>query len=262
MKILAMTVCTVDTYPQHNLELLGGNSLNFATQCKRSGMEHVAMLGAVGTDENSTRVINHLSQLDIDISHLHRVEGKTATNDLYITDTGERYSPDGSWDGGVYQTFRPSTEDWAFAQSYDIVAIPALDPNFEETLTRLKKPNIVVDFLHLRDTESVEQAMHHVGVAFFGGDAELVKKLKPVANRYLNRPVVVTLGAEGSVCLYYGKSYFQEAIPVDNVVDTTGCGDAYQAAFTISWYQNKNVKQAMEAGAMAAAKALTHFGGV
>ena len=43
MKIVAMTVCTVDGYPDQGIECVGGNSLNFATQCQRSGVEHVSL---------------------------------------------------------------------------------------------------------------------------------------------------------------------------------------------------------------------------
>ncbi len=261
MKILAMTVCTVDTYPQHNLERLGGNSLNFAAQSKRSRVEHVAILGAVGSDKNGTHVISKLSALGIDTNHLYQVEGKTANNKLYVTEKGERYAHDEDWDGGVYETFRPSEADWAFAQTHDIIAIPILDPNLNEALRRLKNCHLVVDGLHVKDVPLVEKVLPHIDVLFSGTDTEFVEVLKPVSQR-VDKPLVVTLGAGGSVCLYQGESYFQPALPADNVVDTTGCGDAYQAAFTLDWFQHKNISQAMLAGAAAAAKVLANYGGV
>jgi fructoselysine 6-kinase len=261
MRVLAMTVCTVDTYPQYDLERLGGNSLNFAVQAKCSGIEHVAMLGAVGTDDNGTRVINTLSSLGVDTSHLYQVEGTTANNKLYVTKEGERYAHDEDWDGGVYQAFRPTEVDWAFAQTHNIVAIPILDPNLDEALNRLKGCHIVIDGLHLKDVALVEKILPHIDVLFSGTDAEFVETLQPVSQR-VDKPLVVTLGAEGSLCLYRGESFFQPVLAVDRVVDTTGCGDAYQAAFTLDWFQHKNISQAMLAGAEAATEVLTHYGGV
>jgi sugar/nucleoside kinase (ribokinase family) len=52
-----------------------------------------------------------------------------------------------------------------------------------------------------------------------------------------------------------------KAVPVEHVVDTTGCGDAYQAAFTVAWFKNKDIQAAMEAGSMAASDVLSHLGG-
>ncbi|HNT75712.1 MAG TPA: carbohydrate kinase family protein, partial [Anaerolineae bacterium] len=49
---------------------------------------------------------------------------------------------------------------------------------------------------------------------------------------------------------------------VAEVVDTTGCGDAFQAAFFVSWFQRHDMVQALRMGAEAAAQTLTHFGGV
>jgi sugar/nucleoside kinase (ribokinase family) len=45
-------------------------------------------------------------------------------------------------------------------------------------------------------------------------------------------------------------------------VDTTGCGDSYQAAFTVSWRREHNISEAMQKGASAAAETLKHMGGV
>jgi fructoselysine 6-kinase len=119
----------------------------------------------------------------------------------------------------------------------------------------------VIDGLHVKDVALVEKVLPHIDVLFSGTDAEFVETLKPISQR-VDKPLVVTLGAEGSVCLYRGESFVQPALPVDKVVDTTGCGDAYQAAFTLDWFQHKNIPQAMQAGAMAAGKVLAHYGGV
>lgn len=70
------------------------------------------------------------------------------------------------------------------------------------------------------------------------------------------------LNAEGSLALDGNGERFQPAQPVDEVIDTTGYGDAYQAAFSLSWFADGNLERAMEKGTAAAAKVLSRFGGV
>ena len=101
MKIAAMTVCCVDIYPQQNILRVGGESLNFATQCRRSGVEEVSVIGCVGTDRYGAMVIDHLKGMGIDTSHLYARGEPTATNRIYITETGERtFRPD-SWQNSL-----------------------------------------------------------------------------------------------------------------------------------------------------------------
>jgi fructoselysine 6-kinase len=73
---------------------------------------------------------------------------------------------------------------------------------------------------------------------------------------------VSTLGAEGSVALFKNKRYYQKAIEVDKIIDTTGCGDAFQAAFSIEWLKTKDIEKSLKEGSIAASKVLNFVGGV
>ena len=261
MKIVAMTVCTVDGYPDQDVECVGGNSLNFATQCRRSGAEHVSLVGGVGMDDNGTVVLDHLQGEGINVSHVHRLDGATATNKLYVTEDGERFQVPDSWRGGVYETFRLSDDDWDFVNRHDIVATTCVDPNFAQALERVDAGRgFVVDFMHIRDYDTMVTNAGRINIIFMNGDREIVARVKPIAEQG-QALVVVTMDAAGSVALRGGETFSQPALPVERVVDTTGCGDAYQAAFTVSWFRRGDVQQAMAAGAEAASHVLTHFGG-
>jgi sugar/nucleoside kinase (ribokinase family) len=261
MKIVAMTVCTVDGYPDQGVECVGGNSLNFATQCRRSGVEHVSLVGGVGTDDYGTVVLDHLRGEGIDISHVHRQEGATATNKLYVTEDGERFQVLDSWRGGVYETFRLSDDDWDFVNRHDIVATTCVDPNFAQALKRVDAGRgFVVDFMHIRDYDAMVTNAGRISIIFMNGDREIVARVKPTAEQG-PALIVVTMDAAGSIALQGEETFFQPALPVAHVVDTTGCGDAYQAAFTVSWFRAGDVQRAMAAGAGAASRVLTHFGG-
>jgi sugar/nucleoside kinase (ribokinase family) len=261
MKIVAMTVCTVDGYPYQGIECVGGNSLNFATQCRRSGVEHVSLVGGIGTDDYGTVVLDHLQGEGIDVSHVHRLDGATATNKLYVTEDGERFEVPDSWRGGVYEAFRLSDDDWDFVNQHDIVATTCIDPNFAQALERVDAGRgFVIDFMHIRDYGAMGANAGRISIIFLNGDREIVARVKPIAEQE-QALVVVTMDAAGSIALRGRETFFQSAQPVARVVDTTGCGDAYQAAFTVSWFQEGDVQQAMAAGAEAASLVLTHFGG-
>ncbi|MCB0080515.1 MAG: hypothetical protein KDE47_06280, partial [Caldilineaceae bacterium] len=74
--------------------------------------------------------------------------------------------------------------------------------------------------------------------------------------------LVVTLGTGGSVALTAPDHIVQPALAVAKPVDSTGCGDAFQAAFTTSYFRDGDVAAALARGAGQAAQVLQHFGAV
>jgi sugar/nucleoside kinase (ribokinase family) len=46
------------------------------------------------------------------------------------------------------------------------------------------------------------------------------------------------------------------------VVDTTGCGDAFQAGFSAEYYLTRDIKKSLAAGAALGRKAALNYGGV
>ena len=82
------------------------------------------------------------------MSHIYQIEGNSASNKIYISESGDRYFLPDSWEGGVFQTFRLSAQDWQFAKTFDIVATSFPDPNFSMIIQQLSDHcKIVVDFL-------------------------------------------------------------------------------------------------------------------
>jgi fructoselysine 6-kinase len=251
----------MDLYIDQGLEFVGGNALNVATQCRRSGVDRVAVVGAVGGDAYAEPILAHLRAEAIDISHIYHLDGATATHKLYLTD-GDRQDPPDAWQGGVFDVFRPSDADWDFVNTFDVAAIGAGDPNFAAAVTRLTPHvKLVADFLDTRDFDLLERHIDRINVAVMSARREDVERARALSAAH---PILIliTLGAEGSVALWQGAAYAQPALPVATVVDTTGCGDAFQGAFIVSWFQDQDIGKALHAGAKAAAHTLTHFGGV
>ena len=72
--------------------------------------------------------------------------------------------------------------------------------------------------------------------------------------------VALTRGAKGSVVLAGDEIYIVSAKPVDQLVDTTGAGDAYAAGFFLGMSQNKDLARCAHFGNIAAAEVIQHIG--
>lgn len=52
-----------------------------------------------------------------------------------------------------------------------------------------------------------------------------------------------------------------QAVEVDTIIDTTGCGDSYHAGFVCSYMLENDIEKAMNVGSEIAAENLKHYGG-
>jgi fructoselysine 6-kinase len=261
MSVLAMTVACADVYVNQGCTCVGGNALNWLTRCRKLGVERCAFLGAVGDDEAGRAAARHLAGAGVDVSRLHVLPGRTASNRIHLGEDGERrFQPD-SWESGVYGDFRLSEEDWRFAQGFDVWAMASVDPNFPALLERRTQgQTVAIDYLDTGDLAGMARALDRLDLVFASGDEQLAAGMRALA-RQSGKLLVTTLGPAGSVAFHGEAVLRQPALPVEKVVDTTGCGDAFQAAFTLSWVAARRLDRALAAGAAAAQDVLGRVGG-
>lgn len=72
--------------------------------------------------------------------------------------------------------------------------------------------------------------------------------------------LVLTRGAAGAAACRGGERVDIPAAPVANVVDTTGAGDLFAAGFVAGLCRGRPLRGCLEAGALAAAEVISHFG--
>jgi len=72
--------------------------------------------------------------------------------------------------------------------------------------------------------------------------------------------LIVTRGAAGAIAIEGGKRVEIPAAPVERVVDTTGAGDLFAAGFIAARCRGHGVERCLEAGSLAAAEVISHFG--
>jgi fructoselysine 6-kinase len=261
--LLALTPCCVDHYPQIGKSYMGGNSLNVASMWyKLEPYATISVITCLGNDPNGKMILDFFKKTTIDISRVYIREGMTASNKLRVDEHGERFGIEGAWQGGVYETFQLSDSDWDWVARQDIVAMPANNPNFG-TMIKKKHPRqmLSVDYLDIENNIPFAETVAFTDIAFITARTGLLPKYKELAFK-LKKLIVVTLGAQGSYAYFNGESYYQPALSAPEVIDTTGCGDAYQAAFALTYYKTQDIQKSMRDGAHAAFQILQAWGGV
>ena len=106
----------------------------------------------------------------------------------------------------------------------------------------------MVDILFANEDEAKLLA----GAADLGG---AVARLAPKVGT-----LIVTRGPAGAIALERGRRSEIPAAPVEKVVDTTGAGDLFAAGFLAARCRARPLERCLEAGALAAAEVISHFG--
>jgi len=269
VRVVAVGECTEDRYVDLGVEKTGGTSLNFAVHARACGADSVALVSCTGTDAAAAATRRLLARADVDATHVHVLPGETASQAIRIDEGGERVFPPGGYAPGVLADFRLGAADLAFVARFDVVA-----GTYFRQVAHLFGPAMaaaapgavrVADFLDGQDLgpgfSGLEAWLAALDLAFVSGPEEHVEGLlrRSMHTRTL---LVVTHGAGGSSALVGGRRIHQPAVPVpaEARVDTTGCGDAFQAAFTVSYVRDRNVPAALRAGAERAALVIRHLG--
>lgn len=264
MRLVSVGEVTLDHYLSQAQVSVGGISLNFAIHAKRAGVQNVSLISRVG-HEDAQIVLDTLKQESIDTTFVQVLEGKTASIEIDVLADGDRVFPEGGYRANVLENFRLSHEELRFIQKQDILVTyytGRTNSHFQQLRNLSFSGKRVADFgdwaRRKHDLELLLESLEHIDLVFISGNEEAVEALSPYSSK--NRLIIVTLGAAGSVALVAGKLMRQEAQKVKAVVDTTGCGDAFQAAFTVHYFQTGNIRGALAKGALQAARVLKHYG--
>lgn len=71
---------------------------------------------------------------------------------------------------------------------------------------------------------------------------------------------IVTHGAAGASATRGGERVMVPAVPIAEVVDTTGAGDLFAAGFLAAYARGQGLEKSLETGAICAAEVITHYG--
>ena len=74
----------------------------------------------------------------------------------------------------------------------------------------------------------MERFAPHVDFFMISGSEELLPRFKELSNKY-RCLFNVSLAERGSVTYFNGQEFKVQAVKVESIIDTTGCGDSYHA---------------------------------
>ena len=267
MKIVSIGEIVIDIYKHQGLNFIGGIGLNFAVNAKRSGAEKVSMVSCVGDGIMGSWALETLSNEKIDISQVSIRRGKTAKCVVEVMENADRFFPSGGYEANVLGQLDITNPIKNFISMHDTI-FTHYDGTYKNSMlskiTNLRSDynKFVVDFGDYSDKMILNippKIFNRIDLAFFSGNKDTIELMVSIAKKN-NLLIVVTMGSDGSCAITKSKLYFQPAVIVSNKIDSTGCGDAYQAAFTNHYFRKKNISGALYQGAKQAAKVLKHYG--
>lgn len=262
-QILCMPTLCADIFDATGEILPGGEALNFACIACRYSHADVSLLGAIGEDEPGKAILRAIDARPIDRAMVHVIPGgATATHRIYHTPEGDRYFKPDSWQGGVFATYRLTEDDFRAMNASDVVFCTYYSPNFREILECRKAGGfkLAVDFDIDRDFDRMEETLPWVDFFLISGDDGVLPIAQAWSEKY-GALFNVTLAERGSVTFHHGAEYRVQAVPVSEVIDTTGCGDSYHAGFVCRYLLDGDITAAMHEGSRVASETLGHMGG-
>jgi len=229
----------------------GGNAFNVAVQLARAGLA-VRYFGAVGTDAPAAIIRSGLEVNGISTGDLTVLDGPTAVTEISVSADGDRTFD--REDFGVTAEYFPTEAELNRIAGAGWVHIGMLPE-----ATRLRKA--LAGRVTVSQDCAVASGLSDLDVAFLSagesGDAREIAAGTAASGVGV---VVVTRGAEGSVCLSGDRWYEQAALPAD-VVDTTGAGDSFIAGFIAARLSRESLPEALATGARFAAATCAYRSG-
>ena len=238
----------------HNLSLLGTN---------------VRMLTAYGDDLNGERVAASCSSLGIDLSHALQIAGGTTSTYLYLT------GPDGEMalavsDMEICKQISPQylAANLSLLQNAQVVVADAnIPPESLQYLAENCTAPLFIDPVSTTKAEKLRPILSRIHTLKPNKlEAELLsgirirtsEDLESAAAKLLDLGVhrlFISLGSEGVYAAMGNQRVRHPNLP-GNMVNTTGCGDAFMAAIVWAYLEGMDLSATARAGLAAGSIAM------
>ena len=241
----------------------GGKGLNQSIALARAGAP-VFHAGLVGEDGDF--LVDLARESGVDCRYLERRPGRTGHAIIQVEDSGQNailicgganQLVDEPMIRRVLADFGPG--DLLLAQN-EMSGLPLiLSLASERGMTVALNPSPCGD-LPEADLSMVDWLiLNEVEGAALSGETEIAAMPDALRRRYPRANILLTLGAEGAVCLTGEERHFQPAIPV-KTVDTTAAGDTFTGYFLAAVTGGQTIPEALLLAARAAAMAVSQPG--
>ena len=243
----------IDRYLPLGLATVGGNAVNVAVQLSRRG-RRTAYFGAIGNDGDGKWVAARLADNSVVLNHLRVAAGPTAFTNLDMNAAGDRIIAEE--DFGVCRGYRPDAAEVDALRQARHIHLGWLDDG------GILKRQLTAARLSVSQDLAVNPGADLLAIAFAsaGPSRKRAQELLQQAHGQGAALAVVTMGALGSIASN-GTDIAEAGIVEVGVVDTTGAGDTFIAAFIDAHLRGAGLGDCLAAGRDAAAATCLHLGG-
>jgi len=242
--------------------LPGGKGANQAVAASRLGAK-VYMIGCIGNDYFGQQILNNFKKENVNVDHV-KVLNDVSSGTAHITVVDEDNSIIVVQGANVFVTPEIVKEAIKVIQNSDMVLIQQEIP--EETVEYVsevcKKENIPL-ILNPAPARIVSEKVLSNATYLTPNEHEFSVLLKGLTreeafNKFPNK-LIITEGEKG-VRYYNGQEEVVVPTFKVDVVDTTGAGDTFNAAFAVAISEGKGLEEALRFANRAASLSVTKLG--
>lgn len=249
----------------------GGSATNTAVGFSRLGLK-TGIVCAVGKDENAKKIVSELQKEKVDCTAIVKMKNYNTAYSVILTGFGGdriilafagatkhleskkqvnwNFVGNAEWFyvGSLHSKPKLLEKIFGFAEKNAILVAwnpgrSELKQGLKKLMPLLKKTSVL--FLNQAETEFLLKSKNL---------KENLKKLQKIVPL-----VVVTLGRNGSIA-FDGKRFFLQKGHKVKLVDSTGCGDAFNSAFLAAIIRGYKIKNALALGAKNAESTIRFLG--
>ncbi|HEY9066792.1 MAG TPA: carbohydrate kinase family protein [Burkholderiaceae bacterium] len=257
----------------------GGTEANVACAASRLGWRS-AVLGEVGDDAHASFLIDAFVADQVSTRWLtQRAQCASASTMLMVSPEGERAivwvpMPPAAWPPAEIEEALALSR-WVYTMPYDLGKLATLHAAARRHGTQLaidvereaaREPGLLAQFLQYCDIAFMNQSGYATAFGAEPDEAGL-RALRAQGDAHT---IVVTLGSRGAIAIDANEVAAVPASVVD-VVDTTGAGDTFNAAFLVAHARSSSLRSTLRfacdaaghtVGRVGARSAMPHLGDV
>lgn len=264
MKIITIGDNVVDCYLDQGKYYPGGNCVNVAVNCKRSGAEEVSYIGVFATDDKAAHLKSVLELEGIPYHRSRVVEGISGQPRVNLTEDGDRVFVGGPKDTVQHIVkLKLIPEDYEYIKGFDVCHTSCYSSIEEELPSLSNYIKVSFDFSDIHDRAYLERVCPYITHGFFSGahlTDDQLEKLVDELGKYNLETIGITRGSKPALFIYQGNRYYQQVYQTE-IVDTMGAGDSFIGGFMTAYYNHHNISDALDFAAKSASQTCGFYGG-